>query len=101
MTKKIQKLVRLGNVYITDYILNECNLILEEQRKIDVQINLRKACQIIRGQQLTKQRILEFVNALNDIHFNETLKIKKFKNEINEIYTLYEEYYTNNGIRKH
>lgn len=100
MSEKIRELVQRGPSYFINYILDESNIILKEQRKIDVQINLRKACRIIRGRQIEKKIIFNFINAIDKIRFKETSKTRKFKQEIYEVYNIYNDYYTDDGVRK-
>lgn len=100
MSEKIRKLVHREISHFSHYILEESNIILEEQRKISVQISLQRACRIIRGSQINKRLLSDFVNAIDKIRFKETPKTKKFKQEIYEAYKIYNDYYTDRGVRK-
>lgn len=89
MTDKIKNLINQGGVYIKEYILNESISLLTEQRKINVQLQLRNSLNKLRGKQISKQLIVEFYDSICKINFTETQKIIEFKQNIYDIIKYY------------
>jgi hypothetical protein len=83
------------------YLLEYCEILLEEQRKLNIQISLTLACNKFRGTNtVTKQVLIDFAKKINSLDFVETENVKKFKHDLQKSIDIYSEYYDENGYKR-
>lgn len=96
------EVLEIGSDHLHKHLLSYCEKLLDEQRKLNIQLALSKACYSFRGiKKLSKEDIEEFFNKINKISFIETETVKVFKKDLLLSIEIFNNYYDKNtGIRK-
>lgn len=103
MIKKtnLELLLISGLNYVHQYLLHYCDTLIKEQRRIDLQIKLRRICNTFRGtQKITKYVLIDFQTNLENLHYIKTETYKHCLKDLKQIILLYNKYYEDYGIRK-
>lgn len=97
----IDLLLSSGLNYVHQHFINYCDSLKNEQRRIDIQIKLRKICNKFRGTSIvTKSVLIELKIKLENITFINSNLIKQFMLELEESIKQYNKYYEDDGKRK-
>lgn len=107
--KDVIQNLQISTDHLKQYLLQFCAKLLKEQRKLDVQLSLYKACQEFRaitknqtyGLDLTKKDLEIFYNKINKINFKTTTTVTKFKKDLLLSIQEFNNYYDEEtGIKK-
>lgn len=90
-----------GSDSLKNYLLTYCTKLIEEQRRLNIQFKLSKACNSFRGTYyINKTRLQEFQIEIFNIPFIETETVKEFKENLMLAINQYDNYYDEYGVRK-
>lgn len=109
--EKIIQLLETSTDQLYWYLLDYCDKILEEQRRLDIQIRLSKACQEFRSTRtkygrdsyidFKKSDLEDFYNKIQQISLNQTENVINFKKDLELSIKNFNLYYDEDtGIRK-